>query len=102
MVNSDPDFSSMVKEVRSKLHMDQTQLAQLLGVTPAAVYLWEKGDRQPEGAALRVLYTLHQRTQAHAPGEKELQEIVKALAVGAAAIGFIALLEVLFAGKKKS
>jgi DNA-binding XRE family transcriptional regulator len=102
MVTPGPDFSSMVKGVRSKLGMDQAQLAQLLGVTPAAVYMWEKGDRQPEGAALRVLYALHQRTQQHKPGEKELEEIVKALAVGAAALGFIALLELLFSGNKKS
>ena len=102
MMRTAPDFSSMVGDVRSKLGMDQAQFAQLLGVTPAAVYLWERGDRQPEGAALRVLYALHQRVQERGLGKDEIEQIVKALAVGAAAVGFIALLEFLFAGKRRA
>jgi DNA-binding XRE family transcriptional regulator len=101
MATLGPDFSAMVLGVRSKLGMDQSQFAQLIGVTPAAVYMWEKGTRQPEGAALRVIYALHQRIQQRKLGERQLQDIFKTLAVGAAAVGFIALLEALFSSDKK-
>ena len=80
--------------------MKQGQFSQLLGVTPAAVSLWESGKRQPEGAALRLVYALHERMKERRPRKSEMEEVVKAIAVGAAAVGFVALLAALFTGKK--
>lgn len=96
-----PDFSGMVKKVRTALGLSQTQFAQLLGVTPPAVFLWERGERQPEGTALRLIYALHQRLDERQPKDSELDAILKAIAVGAAAVGFITLLGALFSTDKK-
>ncbi len=95
-----PDFSRMVRAVRAALSMSHAHFAQLLGVTPAAVFLWEKGERQPEGAALRLLYALHEKIEERKPKPDELEAILKAVAVGAAAGGFIALLGILFSDRK--
>ena len=73
----------------------------VVGVTPAAVYLWEKGERQPEGPALRVIYTLHEKLEKKKLKQGELEDVFKAIAIGAAAFGFIALLGALFSGEKK-
>jgi transcriptional regulator with XRE-family HTH domain len=95
-----PDFSGMVKSTREALGMTQPQFAQLLGVTPAAVFLWERGDRQPEGAALRLLYALSEQLKHRKPRASDVENVLKALAVGAAAVGFLALLAALFSSKE--
>ena len=96
-----PDFSRMVKDVRQALNMNQAQFAQLMGVTPAAVSLWEDGKRQPEGTALRMLYAIHEQLKGRKPAKGEFDEVLKAIAVGTAALGFIALLGVLFGTTKE-
>lgn len=54
--------------VRERAGLNQTELASLVGVTPAAVSHWETGDRQPTGrnalAYGRVLRWLAREGQA--------------------------------------
>jgi DNA-binding transcriptional regulator YiaG len=37
-----------IRFIREKEKLRQTQLARFLGVTPMAVYYWERGERIPE------------------------------------------------------
>ena len=87
--------------VRTTLRLNQRQFAELLGVTPAAVFLWEKGKRQPEGPALRLIYAINQRLEKRKLKKREIEEVLKAIAVGAAVVGFVSLLGFLFSGNKK-
>ena len=97
----EPDFSQLVTNVRTALGFNRGQFSQLLGVTPAAVFLWEKGERRPEGPALRLLYAFNESLQHRKPRKSELEEVLKAIAVGTAVVGFIALLATLFSVNKK-
>ena len=101
MAVMEPDFSQLVAGVRKALGLNRGQFSQLLGVTPAAVFLWEKGERRPEGPALRLIYALNERLKERKLKKSELEEVLKAIAVGAAAVGFIVLLVSLFSGEKK-
>jgi len=40
-------FSSRVRETREKRGMNQSALANLLGITPTAVWNWEQGNSTP-------------------------------------------------------
>lgn len=91
----------MIKGVRSKLGLSQAQFAQLLGVTPSAIFLWESGQRQPEGPALRLIYALQSQLEEKKPRKDEMEKLLQSLAVGAAAVGFVALLAALFSGKRR-
>lgn len=42
------------KQVREKLHLGQSAFAALMGVSQRTVAAWERGEREPNGAA-RVL-----------------------------------------------
>lgn len=44
MVN---DYSKVIKELRSKMILSQTEFAQLLGVSFASVNRWETGKHEP-------------------------------------------------------
>lgn len=99
-MSNNPDFGKMAKEVRTALNLEPSQFAQLLGVSQASVYSWENGSRQPEGPALRLIYTMKQRIADKQPGKVELEKVVEAIAVGAAALGLILLLGTLFAKEK--
>ncbi len=48
-------FSSRVKEIREKRGMNQSALANLLGVTPTAVWNWEQGNSLPRRPMLAKL-----------------------------------------------
>jgi len=48
-VNSARILPGTIRSLRLKLGLTQTSLAVLLGVTPAAVQLWEQGRSQPRG-----------------------------------------------------
>lgn len=51
-----PSYSSAaIKNIRSKYHLTQDLLAQLLGVKSAAVKHWEQGLRKPSASARRIL-----------------------------------------------
>ena len=46
-----------LKALRSRLHVSQSEFAQLIGVSPATLRNWEQGRTYPEGAA-RVLLAI--------------------------------------------
>lgn len=41
------DYTIIIKEIRNKLFLTQTELAEKLGVSLAAVCRWEKGTYEP-------------------------------------------------------
>ncbi|OFV95963.1 MAG: hypothetical protein A3F68_09460 [Acidobacteria bacterium RIFCSPLOWO2_12_FULL_54_10] len=43
------DYSIKIKELRSRLHLTQHELAERIGVRPAAVGWWEQGRWEPSG-----------------------------------------------------
>ena len=51
-----------VKTIRKRLHVSQSQFAQLIGISAATLRNWEQGRTYPEGAA-RVLLKI----AAHRP-----------------------------------
>jgi HTH-type transcriptional regulator, cell division transcriptional repressor len=46
------NFATVIREAREKLNLNQSQLADLLGVSPQAVQQWESGATQPRGKRL--------------------------------------------------
>lgn len=40
-------FAKRLKKLRKENKLSQKELANMLGVTDKAVYLWEKGEREP-------------------------------------------------------
>lgn len=52
------EFSEQIKYVRLKLHMSQTEFAQLLGVSFTSVNRWENGKTTPNYRALRTFEQL--------------------------------------------
>lgn len=99
-MSTTPDFSTLVKEVRAGLGLSHAQFGQLIGVTPNAIFLWERGDRQPEGPALRLIYSMHQQLAARRLTKAQIDEVINAIAVGAAALALVGLLGALFSNKK--
>lgn len=50
--------ASEVRKIRTKLGLTQTELADRLGVTQAAVSMWEDGKRVCRGPAAKMLKAL--------------------------------------------
>ena len=48
-------YSDKIYELRRKHHMSRKQLADLVGLTPTAVYKWESGESQPNIDALKKM-----------------------------------------------
>lgn len=46
------DIAKIIREGREKLDLNQSQLAELVGVSPQAVQQWESGATQPRGKRL--------------------------------------------------
>jgi transcriptional regulator with XRE-family HTH domain len=46
------DIAKIIREGREKLNLNQSQLADLVGVSPQAVQQWEAGATQPRGKRL--------------------------------------------------
>ena len=44
-----------IKQRRTQLGMKQNELAELIGVMPSAVSMWESGDRTPDSDCLKKL-----------------------------------------------
>jgi putative transcriptional regulator len=44
-----------IKEIREKEHVSQTVFANYLNVTSSLVSKWERGEKRPSGASLRLL-----------------------------------------------
>lgn len=47
-----------IRELRERAGMTQLQLAAALGVTPGAVYNWERGRNEPKASQLRAMARL--------------------------------------------
>ncbi len=52
------EFEEQIKKVRIKLHMSQTEFAQVLGVSFSTVNRWENGKTTPNYRALRTFEQL--------------------------------------------
>ena len=46
---------AQIKEIREGANISQTVFARHLNVTPLAVSQWERGERSPSGASLKLL-----------------------------------------------
>lgn len=47
-----------IRTLRSRYHLSQTMLAELVNMSVVTVSKWERGEKKPNGAALRVLNVL--------------------------------------------
>ena len=45
----------VVKNIRKKLHVSQTEFAYMIGVSIGTLQNWEQGRRRPDGPALALL-----------------------------------------------
>jgi len=54
----------VVKKIRAKLHITQTEFAHMLGVSIDTLQNWEQGRRRPEGPALALLRIADVRPRA--------------------------------------
>lgn len=45
----------IVKNIRKKLHVSQTEFAYMIGISIDTLQNWEQGRRKPEGPALALL-----------------------------------------------
>ena len=52
------DYSKLIKELREKLILSQTELAELLGVSFASVNRWEMGHHDPTIKSKRKIVAL--------------------------------------------
>lgn len=49
------DIAKIIREGREKLNLNQSELAELIGVSPQAVQQWESGATQPRGKRLNKI-----------------------------------------------
>src|SRR5688500_11060058 len=49
------NIAKIIREGREKLNLNQSQLAELVGVSPQAVQQWEAGATQPRGKRLNKI-----------------------------------------------
>ena len=47
-----------IKRLRKRLKMNREELALEVGVSSAAIFAWEKGERRPSGSAIILLKRL--------------------------------------------
>lgn len=88
------------KRLRSRLGFTQSQFARVLGVHPLTVSRWERGQVAPDGPTALLLETMDKRTRDQKPPPTLADDVLKALAVGAAVAGLVCLLAILFGGKR--
>jgi len=48
-----PDYSKRIKQLRAKMGLTQTRLAELIGATPASISQWESGATRPSARSWR-------------------------------------------------
>ena|SRR5437763_1103577 len=51
----EPLSAKQIKALREREHVSQTVFANYLNVTPNLVSKWERGEKRPSGAALKLL-----------------------------------------------
>ena len=49
------DIAKIIREGRERLNLNQSELAELVGVSPQAVQQWESGATQPRGKRLNKI-----------------------------------------------
>jgi len=52
----EPLTSERIKRIRTRLHVSQAVFARLLNTSLSTVQKWEVGQKQPTGAALKLLH----------------------------------------------
>ena len=50
-----------IKKIREDSGVSQPVLAQLMNVSPSAIKQWERGERRPSGASLKLLQLIDQK-----------------------------------------
>ena len=90
-----------IKEIRKLLNMDQSQFAQLIGVCPLSIPLWESGINTPDGPTTRVMAVM----EVYIEDVENIKE-VSAMVCGCIAKGytlesFLYLLESIFKANRK-
>jgi putative transcriptional regulator len=53
--------STEIKKIRLREKLSQPVFAHVLNVSPSTIKHWEAGDKQPSGAALKLLNVISQR-----------------------------------------
>ncbi len=64
--------SQMIKEIRTFLHVSQSELAEKLGVSFATVNRWEKGRCEPSQIAIQAVRNLCDRNSIDFPDMKKI------------------------------
>jgi len=52
---------SQIKKIRARARLSQPVFAHVLNVSPSTIKHWEIGDKQPSGAALKLLNIVEQK-----------------------------------------
>ena len=69
--------SDQIKEIRSRLNLSQSELAEKLGVSFATVNRWEKGKARPNIKAMKALKQYCEQTnRLYEPLEKSWREVM--------------------------
>lgn len=76
-----------VAQIRSKLNLTQAQFGQLLGAHPMTVSKWERGELAPSDYQTALIQQF-----SAAAKEKEVQENLKTILIGAGLIAALLLL----------
>jgi putative transcriptional regulator len=58
---AEPLSKSAIKKIRLSQKVSQPVFAACLNVSPSAVKKWERGEKKPSGAALRLLHLIQER-----------------------------------------
>ena len=76
-----------ILQVRNKLNLTQAQFGQLLGSHPMTVSKWERGELMPSDYQTALIQQFFAAAK-----EKEVQENLKALLIGAGVVAALFLL----------
>lgn len=75
-------FGKVVRELRKKAGMTQSELAQRLNISPSAVGMYEQGRREPDHSMLMKLCEVFHTTSdkligiTHKQGYREINELI--------------------------
>lgn len=84
-----------IAKLRKQLGWSLADFARYFGVTPQAVFKWEKGTAQPSDLALAAMVQLRSRLDA-AKERKQKQQFINGLKHALLTGGIVALLAYLF------
>ena len=87
-----------IRELRDLLSLSQAQLANMVGVSPAAVAHWEAGRNQPPPACMAIMIGLRNRVEREGANEEMKRVVGRFLIAG----GILALLAWIFESESES